>query len=94
MSIFDKLGKKKKSGGGPKPRTLISQSQTLSKKPVLSQQAPKVSSGSLTAIKTALLPYKEAVVDDVLSLLRLDNKSKQNRMDYEAFMNNHFKNKK
>jgi hypothetical protein len=93
MSVFNGFGKKK-TGTEPKQRMLISKTKILSKKPVSSQSPSKVSSSPLTAIKTLLLPYREAVVDDLRSLLGLDNKSKQNRMDYDSFMNTHFKKEK
>jgi hypothetical protein len=90
MSFFNGFGKKK-TGAELKQRVLISKTKTLSKKPVISQSTSKVSFGLPTANKTAIVPYTEAVVDDVLHLFGLDNKSKQNRMKYESFMNTHFK---
>lgn len=96
------FGKKKdkKGDAAPKPRTLLSQSNTLLKKPGIQKRVPgvsvvsKVSSVPITAVKTALLPYKEAVVDDIKTIFGVDNKSKRDREAYEAFMEQHFKKEK
>lgn len=94
MSIFDLFKKKKKGNGAPKQRVLLSQSSTVSKKPVVAKQASKLPSIPVTAVKTALLPYKEAVVDDIKTLFGVDTKSKRDREAYEAFMSTHFKKEK
>jgi hypothetical protein len=96
------FGKKKEKKGDAalKPRTLLSQSNTLLKKPGIQKRVPgvsvvsKVSSVPITAVKTALLPYAEAVVDDIKTVLGIDNKSKQDREAYQSFLDAHFKKEK